>query len=188
MAKLYSGVAQGNVDDMDKVLNAILADLTSLKSFADSFKSSFTGKGMLGKAGLAIGSTKPNVANAAFSYVIAGVEYPKAAVAAGTALSGGNVPQNKYGAWALDIDAAGTIAIVPATANATGYTSAALAVAGLPAANAAKVRLGYVTAMNSAGVFTPGTTDLDTATVTEAYTDTSSIYNSIVSCSAMTLE
>jgi hypothetical protein len=88
MAKLYSGVAQGNIDDMDKVLNAILTDLGSLKSFADSLKSSFTGNGMLGKAGLAIGSTKPNVANAAFSYVIAGVEYSKAAVAAGTALSG----------------------------------------------------------------------------------------------------
>lgn len=188
MAKLYSGIAQGNVDDMDKALNAILSDLTSLKSFADSLKSSFTGKGMLGKAGLAIGSTKPNVATSACSYIIAGVQYSKAAVAAGTALSGDNVPKNKYGAWALDIDAAGTITIVPASANSTGYSSAALAVTGLPAANAAKVRLGYVTAMNSAAAFVPGTTDLDTATVTEAYTDSASIYNSIVSCAAMTLE
>ena len=168
-----------------KVLRAVLVDLNALKSFADSLKASLVGKGMLGKAGLGIGSTKPN-ANAACSYMIAGVDYPLAANATGTALSGNNVPQNKYGAWALDIDAAGSITIVPA-ANATGYASAALAGAGIPAVAATKVRLGYATAINTGGVFDPGTTALDAEGVTDTYVDASSLYNSITSCAALTL-
>lgn len=187
MAKINSGAAQGNLSDLEKVLRAVLVDLTTLKSFADSLKASLVGKGMLGKAGLAIGSTKPNVANVACSYMIAGVDYPLAANATGTALSGDNVPKNKYGAWALDIDAAGSITIVPAAANATGYASAALAGAGIPAMAAAKVRLGYATAINTGGVFDPGTTELDAVGVTATYVDASSLYNSIASCAALTL-
>jgi hypothetical protein len=129
--------------------------------------------GITSLPGLGIGTTKPNVANVAFTYIIAGIEYTKAAVAAGTALSGDNVPVDLYGAWALDIDAAGTITIAPAADNATGYASAALAAAGLPAVASTKVRMGYVTVISDTGVFDPGTTDLDAAAATDVYTDAS---------------
>lgn len=121
---------------------------------------------------LAIGSIASNVANAAFKYQISGWTYSKAAVAAGTALSGSTVPQNKYGAWMLEIDSAGTITITAAGDNATGYATAALAVNGLPSGSGSKAVMGYVTAINTAaGGFIPGTTLLSAATVTDTYTD-----------------
>ena len=187
MAKLHSGATQGN-RDLERILLAIRTDLTSLTTLVNGIKTVFNGKGLLSKSGMAIGSTKPNVANGALSYMIAGVEYAKAATAEGTALSGDNVPQAKYGAWALDIDVAGTITIAPAAANAAGYASAVLAIAGLPAVAAAKVRLGWVTAINTGGVFDPGTTDLNAGTVTDTYTDATSLYNDIGAAVTMTLE
>ena len=122
--------------------------------------------------GLRIGTTKPNVRTDRFSYLISGTFYSKAAVAAGTALSGNNIPQGTYGAWALDIGTDGTIDITPATDNATGYASSALAIAGLPAVAASHVRIGTVTAMHDDAVFVPGTTDLDHAGTTVAYANT----------------
>lgn len=129
--------------------------------------------GIVSLPGLGIGTTKPNVASVAFDYIIAGIRYTKAAVAAGTALSGSNVPEALYGAWALDIDAAGTITIAEGAANATGYASAALAIAGIPAVASTKVRMGTVSVISSSGVFDPGTTNLDAAAVTDVYTDAS---------------
>lgn len=120
---------------------------------------------------LAIGSTASAVSNAAFKYQISGWTYTKAAVAAGTALSGSTVPQNKYGAWMLEIDSAGAITVTAASDNATGYATAALAVNGLPAGSGTKAIMGYVTAMNTAAGFIPGTTLLSAATVTDTYTD-----------------
>lgn len=122
-------------------------------------------------AGLEIGTTKPNVANAAFQYNIAGVVYSKAANAVGTALSGDNIPTGQYGAWRLEINAAGAISVVEATGNATGYATAELAAAGLPAVTSGAVSMGVVTASKSDGAFAPGTTDLDAANTTVAYTD-----------------
>jgi hypothetical protein len=128
--------------------------------------------GMNASAALAIGSTKANVASGAFTFDIAGTGYSKAAVAAGTAPGNDVIPSGKYGACALDIGADGTIDAVEATDNATGYDSAVLAIAGLPAAAADHVRMGYVTASKSDGNFTFGTTDLDAANTTVAYTST----------------
>ena len=93
---------------------------------------------------LAIGSTKPNVANAKFDFHINGDEYDQVALAAGTALSGDDVPQSLYGAWALDVGINETIDITPAAGNATGYASAVLALAGIPAVAADHIRMGTV--------------------------------------------
>ncbi len=120
---------------------------------------------------MAIGSTPANVANGACTVSIAGARVTIAAVAAGTALSGANVPQDVYGAWALDVTAADVKSITPAADNATGYATAALAIAAIPAVAADKARLGVVTAISDSGVFNPGTTDLDDAAVTDTYTD-----------------
>ena len=122
--------------------------------------------------GLAIGTTKPNVATDAFSYRISDHSYYKAAVAAGTALSGDTVPQNKYGAWRLEINTSGAISIVEAGDNGTGYATSALAVAGLAVESSSNACMGFVTAICTAAAgFVPGTTDLDDSGVTDTYTD-----------------
>ena len=127
--------------------------------------------GILDDPNLAIGSTPANVATGAFDYSIAGVTYSKGAVAAGTAPGNDVVPLGLYGAVALDIASAGTITAVEAPANATGYASASLAAAALPTVAAGFVRIGYVTASKSDGAFTFGTTALNAANTTVAYTD-----------------
>ncbi len=131
--------------------------------------------GVLDGAALAIGSTKPRAATGAFMYMIGHVPYFKAAVAAGTALGTDVIPAGLYGAVALDIDAAGTIVAVSAGGNAAGHASAAAARLELPAVAAGYTRLGNVTASKSDGDFTFGTTDLDAANTTVAYTSTAAL-------------
>jgi hypothetical protein len=120
---------------------------------------------------LRIGTTKTNVRTDRFAYLIGSTYYSSPAIAAGTALAGSDVPDGKYGAWALDIGTDATIHCTEATGNGTGYDSAILSLAGLPAVAASHVRFGTVTASNSGAVFDPGTTELDAANVTEAYAD-----------------
>lgn len=165
---------QSEQQTIENQLNALLADI-------DAIKTALQGKGLVSLAGLAIGSLKKGPATAFISYNIAGVSYTKAAVTTGTALSGATLPASgKCGAWALDIDVAGTISIAEAPSNAPGYTTVALAIVGIPAVATTKARLGTVTVANSsAGNFVPGTTDLDVAGLTVAYADATSLYNSL---------
>lgn len=107
------------------------------------------------------------VMNATFKYRIAGVKYDKAT--AETALGNTVIPINTFGAVALDIEANGTITVVEASANATGYGSAMLAVAGIPACADTKVRMGTITVTGSAADFTLGTTALNAADTVVAY-------------------
>ena len=120
---------------------------------------------------LSIGTSDTTaVKNAAFSYRIKPHSYSK--IAAETALSGDTVPQSKYGAWRLQIESDGTIAIQAADNNATGYDTAAQAVQDIPAESTEAAAMGFVTAINSAATFIPGTTALSTGgTVTVTYTD-----------------
>lgn len=122
-------------------------------------------------AGLAIGSTVTAVSTIAFSYIISGTTYSKAAVPAGTAPGNDVVPSGKYGAVAFDIGSDGTIDATEAYLNSTGYTTAVLAVAGLPQIAKGHIRLGYVTATKSDGAFTFGTTSLVAANTTVVYSD-----------------
>ena len=127
---------------------------------------------------LAIGTTTTAVSSIAFTYVINGVAYSKAAVADGTAPGNDVIITAKYGAVALDIGADGTIDAIEATGQAAAqFTSAALAVAALPACASDHVRLGHVTATKSDGAFTFGTTALNAANSTVAYTSTIPAYN-----------
>ena len=135
-----------------------------------------TTSGMLTSAALGIGTTLTNVANGIFTYFIAGTGYSKPANAAGTSpVTGGvldTIPQGKYGAMAFEIGIDNVIDVVAATANDTGYTTVAFALAGLPADPVSgHVRIGTVTAMRSAGgAFVFGTTALNAANTTVAYT------------------
>jgi hypothetical protein len=128
--------------------------------------------GLKNEADLGIG-TSANTAvknTVAVEFDIAGTGYSKAI--AETAPGNDTVPQNLYGAVAFDIGANGTIDAVEASANATGYASGALAIAGIPAVEAAHTRLGTVTAISTeAGGFVFGTTALNAANTTVVYTD-----------------
>lgn len=125
---------------------------------------------LITSAGLAIGSTITAVSTTAFAYVINGTVYTKTAVATGTAPGNDIIPQSKFGAVALDVGIDGTIDSIEAYQNAAGYTSAALAATGLPPVADEHIRLGYVTATKSDGAFTFGTTALNVANSTVAYT------------------
>ena len=125
---------------------------------------------LITNAGLAIGSTATAVSTIAFSYIISGTTYSKTAVAAGTAPGNDVIPAATYGAVAFDIGSDGTIDAIEAYLNSTGHATAALAVAGLPQVAKGHIRLGYVTAIKSDGVFTFGTTSLIAANTTVAYT------------------
>jgi uncharacterized phiE125 gp8 family phage protein len=126
--------------------------------------------GMLTTAALAIGTTLTNVGNGLFTYFIAGVPYSKPADAAGTAPGNDVIPMGKYGAVAFDIGADNVIEVIEAAGNGAGYATAALATAGLAAPGAGHVRMGSVTATKSDGAFTFGTTALNAANTTVAYT------------------
>ena len=111
-------------------------------------------------------------------------------MAAGTAPGNDVIPQGTYGACAFDIGVDGTIDAIEATGNATGYASAALAAAGLPAPATGHARMGYVTATKSDGAFTFDTTNLNASNSTVAYTEGTTLFDALtagVTESALTL-
>ncbi len=117
---------------------------------------------ILGNLSLSLsrGTTATSVANSYFKYKIAGVYYTKTATVAGTALAAGTIPQNKYGLYRFTIDAAGTITCTPAAANfTTGYNSAALAIAAIPAVPANNAEMGYIVVMSTNAAGFVGNTD-----------------------------
>ena len=144
-------------------LNAAAGEVIIYEYFGDM------GDRMISSPTLAIGSTKSKVAHAGFRYKIAGVEYEKAANAVGEIPGNDVVPQSTYGAVALDIGANGTVDIIEAADNVTGYASAALAMADVAAPAAGHARMGYVTVTKSDGAFTFGTTLFDAANVTAQF-------------------
>jgi len=145
--------------------------VNELKTLTNEIRSLLVGDVLLGDPALAIGSNKDDVASGAFTYRINGTTYSKAAVTTGTAPGDDVIPQDTYGAVAFDIGINGTIDAIEAADNATGYASAALAIAGIPAVAADHVRMGTVTAISTSGAFTFGTTLLDAANTTVVYTD-----------------
>jgi len=148
------------------VLASEASTLASVLTLVNDIRAKLKGDYNVSYPGLAVGTTATDVASVAFDYTLSGIQYAKAAVAAGTAPGTDVIPQSKYGAIALDINAAGTISVAKAAANATGYASEALALAGIPALAAGKARMGTVSVIKSDAAFTFGTTDLDAANVT----------------------
>lgn len=165
-------------------VNDMLVQFNKLVDDVEVLRGAITGTNLISTPALAIGSTPTAVANGAFTFRINGVGYAKAAVAAGTAPGNDVVPEDKYGAVAFEIGVNGTVDAIEATDNATGYDSAALAVAGLPAVQADHVRMGYVTAMKSDGAFTFGTTELGAANTTVAYTNGTLAYDAAADMTA----
>lgn len=108
------------------------------------------------------GSTDTGVATGAFRFIITGqaASEAKAAVTTATALTAQTVPADTWALYVFDIPTGGTIAMLPAAANATtGYATEALAIAACPARVTAKARLGYITVKTAAGLAWIGATD-----------------------------
>ena len=171
------------VDELKTAVDELMTDhatfktvVTDIKTLVNDIKNRLADDGLMSLPGLVIGTTVQNVANVAFDFIVNGAKYTKAAVAAGTAPGNDVIPQATYGAVALDIGADGTIDVIEATANATGYATAALAIAGIATVAADHVRMGTVTATKSDGAFTFGTTALNAANTTVAYTDGSCVF------------
>lgn len=179
-----TGVQQGDLvkylQNIRDIVNELQTDHATYKTVIDSIIAKLQGNYVIGVPALAIGSTKPDCATALFHYFIGGKHYIKAAVAAGSGLGNDVIPQNTYGAVALEIGADGTIDAIEATDNATGYASAALALAGIPAVSANHARVGTVSAIKTDGAFTFNTTDLDVANSTVVYTDATTRANAII--------
>lgn len=113
-----------------------------------------------GVPGLAIGSTDTSIATGLIYYVISSAFYTKAAVAAGTALAAGTIPQDKWGIYRVVIGADGTIDVLAGAANfTTGYADEAAAIAALPAVTASHADLGYFTVLTAVGSAFIGNTD-----------------------------
>jgi hypothetical protein len=156
------------VDGADQIFT------NDINYFTEQFPGDFTGAYVVNNegTGLAIGTSNKAAAQNtnAFIYNISGDAYKEAANTE-TLLSGDNIPQNKYGAWRLEIDTDGTVSIQEADDNATGYDTPGLAVQGLPNESNERAALGYITAVNTSSVFVPGTTELDASGVTSTFTD-----------------
>ena len=112
-------------------------------------------------------------------YQITGSEYKLIETKA--TLSGlGTIPANKYGAFAFDVDATGTVTAYSATANPTGYTTAPLAIAGLPAVASTSVRLGTLAEFGGfSTAFVPGTTVLSAGSAIASFTDSTTLWDAI---------
>jgi hypothetical protein len=186
LVKLLNAM-QTQINNLTTLANELRTDHATFKIAVDSLLSAFEGDRLLTRPTLAIGSSTTAVSNIAFHYIVNGAVYYKAAVAAGTAPGNDVIPQSTYGAVALDIDAAGTITVAEAAANSTGYASAALAIAGIAAVASDKVRMGTVTATKSDGAFTFGTTALNAANTTVAYTDGAGAYATVTGSGPATL-
>ena len=137
---------------MGKKLKAWLDDIRSVVAMV-------TGDAALKTATeLDIGTTDTQIASTAFQYVIDGVSYAKAAVAAGTAFTATthDIAQDKWSSYLLSINTSGTLAIAKAASDYDDEAGAVAAVADTPAN---EVRRGYLTVKTASGQVFDATTD-----------------------------
>lgn len=143
--------------------NASINDLAAL-AFGGSIDTVLAWSTSAANSGQALGrgSTDTAVATGAFRFVITGqaATEAKAAVTTGTAVTAQTVPADTWALYVFDVPTGGTIAMLPAAANAsTGYATEAAAIAACPARLTAKARIGYVTVKTKAATAWIGGTD-----------------------------
>lgn len=167
----------GSPEILRQLLNAFDTEIDAIRTLINEVRIDFAtakagliGDALLSSAEVLMGTTKDLIANKHCIFMINGTMHSLIENLVGTEPGNDVIPQNKYGAVALDVGADKTLDATEAADNATGYDTAILAAAGLPAVAADHVRLGYVTAMKSDGAFTFGTTLFDAANVTAAFT------------------
>lgn len=164
--------------------HATFKTLTSAnKVLANALRAICVTECLVTSPGLSDHASNPNVTTLAFDYTIDGAQYHKAT--ANTALSGDNLPTAKTGAWRLEIGADGTIDIIPAADNSTGYASAATALAAIPAVSADHIAVGTVVVANTSGSpFDPGTTNVDAANIATTYADGATLAETMAAAAA----
>lgn len=118
---------------------------------------------------LSIGTDTTKVLYAGFAYELGGYVYEIGT--AEVALSGDTIPDGKYGAFLLTVDADKTVTVYDGDSNATGWDTIGRAINDLPAPGSNEIVMGYVVVYTSGATFVPGTTGLDAAEVTDTYTD-----------------
>lgn len=126
------------------------------------------GTRVLTNPAVAIGSTPANVATGAFDYMIGGKAYSKGAVAAGTAFT--DLTVQKDGTtrlYLLAINAAGTITIINGKDAVAGQQPDVSLM--IPPCPADHCPVGVVKVETDGADFTPATTSLAAATVTDTY-------------------
>lgn len=157
------GITSANASDLRRLTiehNNAVADLAAL-AFGGSLDTVWAWQTPVAASlqGLGRGSTDTAVANGAFKFSVNGVPEAKAAVTTGTAVTAQTVPADKWASYAFDIATGGTITMLPAALNTTGYTTEALAIAAVPSRVTAKARMGYITVKTAAGLAWIGATD-----------------------------
>lgn len=180
-------ITRENVQDpvrLERILNAMDTEIDAIRTLINQQRLALLGDVFLTQTALAIGSATTCVSYSASAYMINGTKYEITASSVGKSITSAEITtiyQNKYGAIGFDVGINGTVDLVQAPANATGYASAALAAAALPASAADHARMGYITIIKTDGAFTPGTTALNAANVTVVYTNTGTLFSGVTS-------
>jgi hypothetical protein len=147
------------------------ADFNSLRSYLAD--------GMLLDGTLTISATAEKFKTTTTAvYTIAGVTYTKAATddlvfSAADTINVGGATNTFYGAWLIEINAAGTVATKPAGGLSDQvYESSAAAIAALPSVTASSVSLGYVVVTLAATAGETWTANTSALTAIHAFSDT----------------
>lgn len=145
--------------------------ITGLDAYCSVKAGTVTIDGLLSSAGgadgpitdpaLAINATAAKYQVGAFSWRRAGQVFNHAAQLAQAFTGTETVTVNTFGVWLVQITDAGVLSTKPAGAT-MAYTTAALAIAALPAPDASNAPVGYILVAPTAGTFTAGTTALTT--------------------------
>ena len=156
---------QQDKQELRKLLEAILADLTALKNDAAGIVA--RENHLISAAGLTIASGKKTAtAGNAFAYLAGGVVGYKAAGDMSALV--GTIADAKSAGWVFYIDSAGTITTSAKTADAAS-AAAAFALANAIAVPTGKAVIGQLVVSTSGATFVGGTTDLDAGTATDLY-------------------
>jgi len=151
----------GEIDLNRTLSNELKADMNTNKAVLDEIKAQLNAvlaylpaDGIINATVLSEGTTDDHIANTMFDYMIDGVSYHKAADAVGMELSAADTVNTAaaagsfWGGWRIQIDAAGTFSTKSVGADQV-YATEALAIAAIPAVDAANVEVGYVTVQSN---------------------------------------
>ncbi len=160
-ATVLSGACPANFDvQMGTGLNDIVTQFNLLRTWLLS-------DGIINATTVAIDATPEDFQIAACQYRIDGVSAAKAAAtgisfSAADTINTGAAATAFWGVWLIQIDIAGTVSTKPGGGLSDQvYTTEALAIAALPAADAANVGIGYLTVNNNvSSAWTANTDDM----------------------------
>ena len=141
--------------------------LTDVLEVVNPIRTALVGDNLWTTAALAVGTVGSNIGTGQVTYNINQGQYYKAA--ASTTPSNSAVPDGTWGLLQVEIGTNGTIDIMSAAANGTGYSTYAKAVAAKPTIQADHVELGYAVFYTSGANFTPGSTSFSAATVSTTF-------------------